>query len=638
MHTLHMRDATAGLNPEQLQAVTTTEGPVLVLAGAGSGKTKTVTQRIAYLVQENKASPDEILAVTFTNKAAGEMRERLAEFSGQAIAKECHVLTFHALCMQIARLSGHIVNLPSNFALADPDDSRRILESILKARTEKKFVKQSQVKSMASRISSAKNENKSINSLKASGKRDDYVVATVWEAYERELKKGILLDFDNLLKRALQILKTPEGAAVWSKRFQYIMVDEFQDSNQLQVDLLKLLSGSTNLCVTGDDFQAVYGFRHSKVEHILGFEKTWPGAKTIILETNYRSAGHIIDAANSVIAKNKNRTNKKVRAHLPPGQPVRIIEAKSPMNEAHLVADRIQSLYLKKANLDDMAIIYRNKFAGYAFEQALKQRGIPYRVIGGEPFYKRPEIKAARAWLQLMANPQDNFAFTQAIANPKRGVKAETLTTLEGWAKSNSLSLYQAAIKINEIPGVDPYQKRELQEFAKLISALKRHNYRSTEHIVKTTLENCGLMDFYRGHKDQSHMDNLMDLVDSTARYKGKTAQEGLRDMVEMMKLDQNNKAQSMHSAVTLITFHSTKGLEFDYVFLSALQDESFMKTNEQEEIEESRRLFYVGITRAKRALWLCYHTAKHVGLETVPSPRLRFLDDLPANVVKVKH
>jgi DNA helicase-2/ATP-dependent DNA helicase PcrA len=653
-HTVIMPSLLDNLNAAQLSAVTSTDGPLLILASAGSGKTKTLTHRIAHVIETGLAQPDEILALTFTNKAAGEMRQRLQHLIGSA-AREASVMTFHALCLQIARQSGTAIDLPASFSVADPEDSRRLIQTIMSSMATRK-VKVSEVRSVAARISAEKNQLGSISTLKSSGLRDDFFIGLVWERYERELQKSVLLDFDNLLKAASRILSTAQGETEWSNRFRFAHIDEFQDSNTLQINLLRQLMPNRNLCVVGDPGQSIYAFRSAQIEHILNFEHDWQ-AQVVRLTTNYRSSGHIIEAANAVLAHNTTGIDLQVQAALPPGPPVRLIQAQTPSHEAHLVVDRIAQLRDRGVPLSDIAIIYRTNAQARPFEELLRRRQLAFRIVGGEPFYQRPEIKAARSWLSLIANSADNLAFSQAATSPKRGIGPATIATLESWSAAQRMTLLRAARYSDQIPGIKPHQAQSLQAFAETIERLAEHLHKplteplnkplnkplaeqpftSLEAMVRTTLQVSGLLDFYAVTTDagaEAARANLDILIEQTGRWATQPISVGLHQMLESLKMERPDHGGDQDS-ITLITFHSTKGLEFPFCFLVGLHDQAFVR-DEASEVEEARRLFYVGMTRAIRGLWLSYSDTLARGIDRLPAKRLRFLDELPASVVPV--
>jgi DNA helicase-2/ATP-dependent DNA helicase PcrA len=523
-----------GLNPEQRQACRILDGPLLILAGAGSGKTRTVTHRVAEIIAQGRAQPNQILAVTFTNKAAGEMRQRLQTLIGPD-AEAVWCMTFHALCVRILRRSGQALGLATNFAIADSDDQRKIMREILTERVgDGEKVDPSEVRTMLGGISRAKNALQTISQLRSSDQSWQRELAVIWKAYQQALLAAGSVDFDDLLLLAVKALETDHGRAEWARRFTYLHVDEYQDSNAVQTMLLRQLgAASRNICVVGDDDQSVYKWRGAEVEHILHFSRDWPEAKTLKLERNYRSSANIIEAANAVIAENTVRADKQLVPVHEAGSPVRVIECQSGWDEADWVGDEIVRLRRAGANLERVAIIYRTNAQSRVFEERLNTRQIDYHIVGGLEFYRRAEVKTARSYLSLLMNANDRLAFERVIAQPRRGVGQAALASVNRASATSQRSLLQIAVDADQLATISTKARAELIAFGQLYQTLRnRPQSTALVEITRQLLNDSGLLGMYRQQDDEEALANLSELENLIARFTGPWSQ-ALQEFLE---------------------------------------------------------------------------------------------------------
>lgn len=600
------------LNDKQREAAMYTEGALLILAGAGSGKTSTMTRRIAYLVDEKGVSPYNILAVTFTNKAAREMEERVEEILGSN--SRMWIMTFHAACLRMLRMDGDRLGYTNSFAVYDPVDQKSIVKNLLKEYEidEKKFTPNS----ILSNISKAKEQEIGPREFEENaGDFRDETVAKVYRGYERILSRNNAMDFDDLILNAVRLLKeNPDVLEKYQERFRYIMVDEYQDTNQLQYKLISLLAKKYgNICVVGDDDQCIYQWRGADIRNILNFEKEFPKAKVVKLEQNYRSTANILEAAHSVISNNKQRKRKKLWTDASQGEKIQYHRLESDYREAGYIAQEIGYMAQQGENYRDFAILYRTNAQSRNFEDSLAQRRIPYRVIGGLRYYDRMEIKDMIAYMRLVANPMDDIAFDRVVNSPKRGIGKATMGKIKSVANYCEKSIFQYVESEAIADTLSGKASRGMNEFLEIIREYseEKENLRVSD-IYEGLLIKSG---YLKALEDQGtaeadgRIENLMEFKSVIYEFENRDSKLELDEFLEKLALlsDVDNH-DSEANAVTLMTMHSAKGLEFPYVFMPGMEDGLFPSWRSRDSIsqmEEERRLCYVGMTRAKRRLWM---------------------------------
>lgn len=631
-----MQDLLEPLNSEQQRAVKTTSGPVLILAGAGSGKTKTLTHRIAYLIGQNLAQPHNILAVTFTNKAANEMRERVAKLLGQNAQYRSfmpYMGTFHGICVRILRQDADFIEIPKNFVIFDDNDSQTLIKNLLKQIhiDDKQFPP----RLIASLISSAK--NKMI-------KPDEYAdgaispvqknAAKIFPAYNRELKNQGGLDFDDIIIKTVELLKyNPEVQEKWSRQFKFVLIDEYQDTNTAQYELVKLLTNdSNNICVVGDDWQSIYSWRGADFTNILNFERDFPKATVIKLEQNYRSTKYILEAAHKVISKNRRRSNKKLWTSDESGLPVQIVPVFNERSEGETIVRRIQScIDLKARDYKDFAVLYRTNAQSRSIEEQFIRFGVPYKIVGGVRFYDRAEIKDMLAYLRFIYQPEDFVSFSRIINVPARGIGAKSLQNFFDWRHQQKYSLTEALNNIETAP-LTPKAIKSFSDFNSIIEDIKGL---SEELAVADLLD--GLLrriDYLKYLNDgtiqgESRVENVKELLSVAKAYSEVGMSSFLEEIALISDLDEMD---DKHNAVTLMTLHSAKGLEFPVVFMPGLEESLLPHGKsifDQTELEEERRLCYVGMTRAKEELYLLFASSRILYGSVMHNPPSRFLSDI---------
>jgi DNA helicase-2/ATP-dependent DNA helicase PcrA len=634
-------DYLAGLNPEQREAVETLDGPLLVLAGAGTGKTRVLTTRIAHILALGKARPFEILAVTFTNKAAREMRERVGHLLGAAAEGMQWLGTFHSIGTRILRRHAELVGLQSSFTILDTDDQIRLLKQVLSA--ENIDDKRWPARQLAFAIDGWKNRALAPKDVPA-GEGQAYANgrgAELYALYQARLKQLNAADFGDLLLEAIRLFREhPDVLAQYHRRFRYMLVDEYQDTNVAQYLWLRLLAqGSKNLACVGDDDQSIYGWRGAEVENILRFDKDFPGAKVVRLERNYRSTGHILNAASHLIAKNEGRLGKTLRPQTELGEKVTVAGAWDSGEEARAIGDEIEALQSKGHKLDDMAILVRASFQMREFEERFVTLGLPYRVIGGPRFYERAEIRDAMAYLRVVASPADALAFERIVNTPKRGLGDVALKQITERARAEEITLPEAARRLCDAGGLSAKPRAALKQ---LVLSFDRWSglvdkVPQTE-LAEIVLEESGYTDMWskdRTAEAQGRLENLKELVRSMEPF------ENLRGFLEHVSLVMDVEGARGEDAVTIMTLHGAKGLEYDTVFLPGWEEGLFphqrsLDENGRAGLEEERRLAYVGLTRARRRakVWFASNRRIH-GLWQSSAPS-RFLDELPEADVDV--
>ena len=631
------------LNNEQREAVFCTEGPLLMLAGAGSGKTRSLTHRIAYLIEEKGVAPWNILAITFTNKAAQEMRERVDALVGYG-SEDIWISTFHATCSRILRRHIDLLGYDRNFTIYDASDQKSLMKEVLKEM--KIDTKQFPERSVMSEISSAKNEYKSPLDYRneyGSNFRNQRI-ADIYEHYQKRLKENNALDFDDLLVKMVDLFQTnPDVLEHYQDRFQYIMVDEYQDTNTVQFLLVSLLAKKyRNLCVVGDDDQSIYKFRGANIYNILNFEKVFPDAQVIRLEQNYRSTQNILNAANGVIAKNKGRKEKKLWTENQKGELVHFKQYDTENDEADGVVSRINFLAMRGVQYKDMAILYRTNAQSRIFEEKLKQKNIPYAIVRGISFYDRKEIKDLMSYLKVVDSGMDDLSVKRIINVPKRGIGQTTINRLQEFAILNQMSFLDAVFNADEIPEVTRALAK-LHKFADMIEEFREY---ASEHEISELLEHILDVTQYRAELEAegtdesiSRLEDIEELFNDIAYYEEEEENPNLRDFLaekDMYTLNAGiDNLEDENNKVLLMTLHNAKGLEFNNVFLGGMEEGVFpgfgaMMSGDESEIEEERRLCYVGITRAKERLFLSAAKRRMLRGQTQYNRRSRFIDEIP--------
>ena len=590
-----------------------TEGPLLILAGAGSGKTSTMTHRIAYMIEELHINPYQILAVTFTNKAAGEMRDRVEALVGEGL--NMWILTFHSACLRILRKHAEVLGYGTDFAVYDPTDQKTVVKNIIKELDldSKKF----KPAYFLGAISKCKEQKISPAEYQLEN-GDDYKEKCIYEVYfryEKTLKKNNAMDFDDLLLNAVRLFEKDEAVLLeYQNRFRYIMVDEYQDTNMLQYQFVKMLAEAhDNICVVGDDDQCIYQWRGADIRNILEFEKDFKNAKVIKLEQNYRSTSTILDAAHSVIAHNRGRKAKKLWTEHEAGHKITYYRAENERDEAYFVAAEINRMKTMDRRYSDFAILYRTNAQSRTFEEALSNRGIPYRVLGGLRYYDRKEIKDMLCYMRLVQNHADDLALTRIINEPKRGIGGKTLQKLTALASVRQESLFETLLDDEVVSSFSAKASANIQKLAELIAMLsiEQSNMRISDLYDELLVKTGYLKDLEDQNtlEAESRIENLMEFKSVIYDYEKNDPNITLPEFMERIALlAEVDNHDADENAVVLMTMHSAKGLEFPFVFLPGLEDGLFpgwRAFDREDGLEEERRLCYVGITRAKERLWL---------------------------------
>ncbi|MEY3795288.1 MAG: hypothetical protein RLZZ120_399 [Actinomycetota bacterium] len=653
-----------GLNPEQQKAVAHAGSPLLVVAGAGSGKTRVLTRRIAYIMARREVRPYEILAITFTNKAAGEMKERVAELVGP-IAKSMWVSTFHSSCVRMLRQEVERLGYSSSFSIYDSADSQKLISRVME--TLNLDSKRYPARQFQHLISSAKNELQTpYEYLSKATNQFETIVADVYTMYEKRLQQANAMDFDDLIMKTVQVLqKHPEAKARFRSRFRHILVDEYQDTNHAQYALIKELTGTegdgypiAELCVVGDADQSIYGFRGATIRNILQFEVDYPNATTVLLEQNYRSTQNILNAANAVITKNESRKEKNLWSDAGSGAPLIGYVAESEYDEAEFIKSEIRSLQdLGQSNPGDTAVFYRTNAQSRIFEEIFMRAAIPYKVVGGLRFYERKEVKDLLAYLRVLANPDDEVSLRRIINLPKRGIGDRALEEVEAFASAQGISFWNALLRVTEATGVPNKAAQSIATFTQMLIALQTLVEAKTKPsvIIEAVLEQSGLMTELENSKDpqdEVRVENLQELVSASMEYEERPFEElgedeeiSLSGFLEKVSLvadaDEIPDGEDHGGVVTLMTLHTAKGLEFPTVFLTGMEDGIFPHTrtlDDPREIEEERRLAYVGLTRAEKRLYISRAEYRLTFGSPRYNPASRFLDEIPAELIEWKN
>ena len=615
----------------------TTEGPLLILAGAGSGKTKTLTHRIAYLLATKKATPYNILAVTFTNKAAGEMRQRIAKLTGQNPDNRGFMPfmgTFHSICVRILRQDGENIGIPRNFVIWDEMDRLAAIKQAAKRLNidEKAFPP----RLLSSLISGAKNEmvDPAEFASLASGPAGQ-AAAKVYPAYEKSLREAAALDFDDLIGRTVQMLKSQKTLREkWQNQFAYVMIDEYQDTNAAQYNLVKLLTGaSRNIAVVGDDWQSIYSWRGADFRNILNFEKDYPNCAVIKLEQNYRSSKNILDAAHSVITHNLKRSEKKLWTASAAGLPVQVLSVGSERGEAEAIVQRVRlALDRRTRTYRDFAILYRTNAQSRALEEVFVHHNVPYRIVGGVRFYDRKEIKDIMAYLRLIYQPQDSQSFARIVNVPARGLGTKSLDGFHQWRAVNGYNLLEGLKNVALCDELTPKARQGFVELADIITSFSAQmDELAPQALLDSFLRRLDYLHFLQDGTPQgeARIENVRELLSVAGEY-GDVGLAGFLEEVALVSdLDGTDFGNNF---VTLMTLHAAKGLEFPVVFITGLEESVFPHSRalyDATELEEERRLMYVGMTRAREELYLTYATSRTLYGGRLSNPPSRFLSDV---------
>ena len=637
------------LNEQQKEAVLHTEGPLLILAGAGSGKTRVLTHRIAYLIEEKGINPWNILAITFTNKAAGEMRERVDNLVGFG-SESIWVSTFHSMCVRILRRHIDLLGFDTNFTIYDTDDQKTLMKDICKLlQIDTKLFRE---RSLLAAISQAKNELVTPEEfrIQAQGDFSRQKIASVYEEYEKQMRANNALDFDDLLVKAVQLFQTQADVLdYYQERFRYIMVDEYQDTNTVQFELVRLLSAKyRNLCVVGDDDQSIYKFRGANIRNILDFEQVFPDAKVIKLEQNYRSTSNILNAANAVIRHNHGRKDKTLWTDNGEGDKINVRQFDTAFDEAeYIVGDIRERVESGKAAYNDHAILYRTNAQSRMFEEKFVTANIPYKIVGGINFYARREIKDLLAYLKTIDNGRDDLAVRRIINVPKRGIGLTSINRVQEYASGREIGFYEALRAVDLIPNIGRGVSK-LESFVALIEHFKTDAKELTiSELMQEILEETGYIESLKeegSEEAESRIENIDELISKITAYE-ETCEDrdepatlnGFLEEVALVadidSLDESN------DYVVLMTLHSAKGLEFPHVYLAGMEDGIFpsymtITADDPEEVEEERRLCYVGITRAEEELTLTCARRRMIRGETQYNKMSRFLKEIPMELL----
>lgn len=635
------------LNPQQKEAVWQTEGPVLILAGAGSGKTRVLTHRIAYLIEEKGINPWNIMAITFTNKAAGEMRERVDKIVGFG-SESIWVSTFHSSCVRILRRYIDRLGYDHNFTIYDTDDQKSLMKDICKKlQIDTKIHKE---RAILAAISSAKDEliTPEEYELNAMGDFSKKKIAQAYKEYQKELKKNNALDFDDLIVKTVELFRScPDVLDSYQERFRYIMVDEYQDTNTAQFKFVSLLAEKyKNLCVVGDDDQSIYKFRGANIGNILGFEKVFPQAKVIKLEQNYRSTQNILDAANEVIHNNMGRKNKSLWTDNEEGEPIHYRQFMNAYEEAEYIAGDISRRVREDGcQYKDCAILYRTNAQSRLFEEKFLMANIPYKLVGGVNFYARKEIKDLLSYLKTVDNGKDDLAVRRIINVPKRGIGPASLTKVQDYADQKGISFYDALRETENIPALGRAAAK-ITPFVTFIQSLRsKLEYVSVSELLKDIIEETGYVEELQAEgteEAEGRIENINELITKVVSYEEENEDPTLSGFLEEVALIADiDTVDGDDNQVLLMTLHSAKGLEFPYVYLAGMEDGIFpsymtITADDPTEIEEERRLCYVGITRAMKELTLTCAQQRMIRGETQYNRPSRFIREIPRELVEL--
>ena len=638
-------DFLQGLNDRQREAVLHTEGPLLIMAGAGSGKTRVVTHKIAYLLQEKNIFPGNILAITFTNKAAEEMKTRVSGLLDVDVEK-MWMGTFHSICVRILRRDIDKIGYERSFTIYDRDDQITLIKECIKEKDlDKDMYKE---RSVLARISGFKDSEVNPDEYINSNYNDfrERSIGELYALYQKKLKKYNALDFDDLLIKAVELLReNPKILEYYQKRFQYIFVDEYQDTNKIQYKLIKLLSKwHGNICVVGDPDQSIYSWRQADITNILDFEKDFKGAEIILLEQNYRSTQNILKVANEVIKKNQDRKEKDLWTDKVEGDPIVYEQCEYSEEEAYFVAKEIRKLLYSGYKPSDIAILYRTNVQSRTFEEVFMSEKLQYKIVGGLKFYDRKEVKDIIAYLKVIQNPNDNISLKRIINTPKRGIGAATVEKVEEYAVSNDESIYSALYSLDEVPGLSQRAKNALKGFTDIMSGLMAKNeIMGIKELVEDIIDSTGYVEELKKDdtiESQTRIENIMDFVSVALNFEKNNEGDLEEFLATISLLSDVDKTEDTDNMITMMTVHSAKGLEFPAVFLVGMEEGLFPISRAFEndkDLEEERRLCYVAITRAETILYITNAKRRTIYGKTSYTLPSRFLNEMGDSIEVVK-
>lgn len=632
------------MNSEQSEAVRTTEGPLLIMAGAGSGKTRVLTHRIAYLLDEKDVSPYNILAITFTNKSAKEMKARVEHLVGEE-AQVIWMSTFHSMCVRILRRDADRIGIERNFTIIDPTDQKSVIKDVLKS--ENIDSKRFEPRMFIGAISNLKNELKTPeDAQKEANDFHSQMVATVYKGYQRQLSRNEALDFDDLIMTTINLFeRVPETLEYYQNKFQYIHVDEYQDTNKAQYTLVKLLANKfKNLCVVGDSDQSIYGWRGADIQNILSFEEDYPEAKTIFLEQNYRSTKNILNAANEVIKHNSERKPKGLWTANSGGDKIQYYEAMTERDEAEYVVKEIMKHQRSGKKYSEMAILYRTNAQSRVLEETFMKSNIPYTMVGGQKFYDRKEIKDLLSYLRVIANSNDDISLQRIINVPKRGIGPSSVEKIQTYALQNNISMFDALAEVDFI-GLSKKVTQECISFYEMIQNLiKEQEFLEISEIVDEVLQKSGyrdMLDREQSIESRSRLENLDEFMSVPKDYEENTPleEQSLINFLTDLSLVADIDEADTQNGVTLMTMHSAKGLEFPIVFIMGMEESLFphiraIKSEDDHEMEEERRICYVAITRAEELLYITNATTRMLFGRSQSNMPSRFLKEIPEDLL----
>ncbi|RIN76284.1 DNA helicase PcrA [Staphylococcus simulans] len=633
------------MNTEQSEAVRTTEGPLLIMAGAGSGKTRVLTHRIAYLLDEKGVSPYNVLAITFTNKAAREMKERVEKLVGEE-AQVIWMSTFHSMCVRILRRDADRIGIERNFTILDPTDQKSVIKDVLK--TENIDSKRYDPRMFLSAISNMKNELKTVEDaeIEATDFMSD-MVARVYAGYQRQLSRNEALDFDDLIMTTINLFKrVPDVLEYYQNKFQYIHVDEYQDTNRAQYTLVKLLADKfKNLCVVGDSDQSIYGWRGADIQNILSFEEDYPNARTIFLEQNYRSTKVILNAANEVIKNNTERKPKGLWTANQEGKKINYYQAQSESDEAQYVVKEIMRQQRENnKSFNDIAILYRTNAQSRVLEETFMKSNIPYTMVGGHKFYDRKEIKDLLSYLRLIANSNDDISLQRIINVPKRGIGPSSVEKIQAYARQNDLSMFDALAEADFIGLTKKVTKQAIDFYTLISNLIQEQEFLEVSEIVEEVLNKSGYKEMLE--RDQtlearSRLENIEEFMSVPMDYEKNTPleEQSLINFLTDLSLVADIDEADIENGVTLMTMHSAKGLEFPVVFIMGMEESIFphirsILSDDDHEMEEERRICYVAITRAEEELYLTHAVSRTLFGKTQSNSASRFLKEIPEDLL----